>query len=88
MTRETKAIILCVLLKRLIILLHLSTQEILNYRVTPNHWLVTQGKNTRLHALERNAAAIRQLSNGTNGDDLYILIAAVVITIQTVISPL
>ena len=24
------------------------------------------------HALERHAAAVRQLSNGTNGDDLYI----------------
>ena len=24
------------------------------------------------HALERYAAAVRQLSNGTNGDDLYI----------------
>ena len=26
----------------------------------------------RYHALERHAAAVRQLSNGTNGDDLYI----------------
>ena len=38
--------------------------------VTPNHWLVTQRMNMRQHALERHAAAVRQLSNGTNGDDL------------------
>ena len=41
--------------------------------VTPNHWLVTQRMNMRKHALERHAAAVRQLSNGTNGDDLYII---------------
>ena len=55
--------------------------------VTPNHWLVTQRMNMRLHALERHAAAVRQLSNGTNGDDLYICIATVGNTIQTVNSP-
>ena len=43
--------------------------------------------NMRLHALERHAAAVRQLSNGTNGDDLYIRIATVGNTIQTVNSP-
>ena len=31
-----------------------------------------------------DAAAVRQLSNGTNGDDLYICIATVGNTIQTV----
>ena len=36
------------------------------------------------HALERHAAAVRQLSNGTNGDDLYIRIETVGNTIQTV----
>ena len=40
------------------------------------------------HALERHAAAVRQLSNGTNGDDLYIRIATVGNTIQTVNSPM
>ena len=56
------------------------------------------------HALERHAAAVRQLSNGTNGDDLYIssaqlsngtngddlyiCIAMVGNTIQTVNSPM
>ena len=40
------------------------------------------------HALERHAAAVRQLSNGTNGDDLYICIATVENTIQTVNSPI
>ena len=40
------------------------------------------------HALERHAAAVRQLSNGTNGDDLYICIATVGNTIQTVNSPM
>ena len=44
--------------------------------------------NMRQHALERNAAAVRQLSNGTNGDDLYIRIATVGNTIQTVNSPM
>ena len=39
-------------------------------------------------ALERHAAAVRQLSNATNGDDLYIRIATVGNTIQTVNSPL
>ena len=39
-------------------------------------------------ALERHAAAVRELSNGTNGDDLYISIAAVGNTIQTVNSPI
>ena len=56
--------------------------------VTPNHWLVTQRMNMRYHALERHAAAVRQLSNGTNGDDLYICIATVGNTIQTVNSPM
>ena len=42
----------------------------------------------RLHALERHAAAVRQLSNGTNGDDLYKRIAMVGNTIQTVNSPM
>ena len=40
------------------------------------------------HALERHAAAVRQLSNATNGDDLYIRIATVGNTIQTVNSPM
>ena len=40
------------------------------------------------HALERHAAAVRQLSNGTKGDDLYIRIATVGNTIQTVNSPM
>ena len=40
------------------------------------------------HALERHAAAVRQLSNGTNSDDLYIHIAMVWNTIQTVNSPM
>ena len=40
------------------------------------------------NALERHAAAVRQLSNGTNGDDLYIRIATVGNTIQTVNSPI
>ena len=40
------------------------------------------------HALERHAAAVRQLSNGTNSDDLYIRIATVGNTIQTVTSPM
>ena len=44
--------------------------------------------NMRQHALERHAAAVRQLSNGTNGDDLYIHIATVCNTIQTVNSPM
>ena len=44
--------------------------------------------NMRQHALERHAAAVRQLSNGTNGDDLYIHIATVGKTIQTVNSPM
>ena len=44
--------------------------------------------NMRWHALERHAAAVRQLSNGTNGDDLYIRIATVGKTIQTVNSPM
>ena len=43
------------------------------------------------HALtctrETYAAAVRQLSNGTNGDDLYIHIATVGSTIQTVNFP-
>ena len=56
--------------------------------VTPNHWLVTQRMNMPKHALERHAAAVRQLSNGTNGDDLYIHIATVGNTIQTVNSPM
>ena len=38
----------------------------------------------RQHALKRHAAAVRQLSNGTNGNDLYIRIATVGNTIQTV----
>ena len=40
------------------------------------------------HALKRHAAAVRQLSNGTNGDDLYTCIATVGNTIQTVNSPM
>ena len=36
----------------------------------------------------RHAAAVRQLSNGTNGDDLYIRIATVRNTIQIVNSPM
>ena len=42
----------------------------------------------REHALERHAAAVKQLSNGTNFDDLYIHIATVGNTIQTVNSPM
>ena len=42
----------------------------------------------RYPALERHAAAVRQLSNGTNGNDLYIHIATVGNTIQTVNSPM
>ena len=49
---------------------------------------MTQRMNMCLHALERHAAAVRQLSNGTNGDDLYIRIATVRNTIQTVNSPM
>ena len=44
--------------------------------------------NMLYHALERHAAAVRQLSNGTNGDDLYICITTVGNTIQTVNSPM
>ena len=40
--------------------------------------------NMRQHALERHAATVRQLSNGTNGDELYIHIATVGNTIQTI----
>ena len=40
-----------------------------------------------LHALESHAAAVRQLSNGTNGDDLCIRIVTLGNTIQTVNSP-
>ena len=40
------------------------------------------------NALERHPAAVRQLSNGTNGDDLYMRIATVGNTIQTVNSPM
>ena len=42
----------------------------------------------REDALRRHAAAVRQLSNGTNDDDLYIHIATVGNTIQTVNSPM
>ena len=41
-----------------------------------------------MQALERHAAAVRQLSNGANGDDLYIRIETVGNTIQTVNSPM
>ena len=44
--------------------------------------------NMRKHALERHAAVVIQLSNGNNGDDLYIRIATVGNTIQTVKSPM
>ena len=37
-----------------------------------NHWLVTERMNMRQHALGRHAAAVKQLSNGTNADDPYI----------------
>ena len=40
------------------------------------------------YALERHAAAVRQLSNGTNADDLYIRIETVGNTILTVNSPM
>ena len=40
--------------------------------------------NMRKHALERHAAAVGQLSYGTNGDDLCIRIATAGNTIQTV----
>ena len=49
---------------------------------------MTQRMNMRKHALEKHAAAVRQLSNGTNGDDLYIHIATVGNTIQTINSPM
>ena len=39
-------------------------------------------------ALGRHGAAVRQLSNGTNGDYVYIRIATVGNTIQTVNSPM
>ena len=42
----------------------------------------------REHALERHAAAVRQLSNGTSGGDLCIRIATAGNTIQTVNSPM
>ena len=38
--------------------------------------------------IERHAAAVRQLSNATNDDDLYIRIATVGNTIQTINSPI
>ena len=56
--------------------------------VTPNHWLVTQRMNMRYHALERHAVAVRQLSNGRNGDDLFIRIATIWNTVQSVNSPI
>ena len=40
------------------------------------------------HSFFHTATAVRQLSNGTNGDDLYIRIATVGNTIQTVNSPM
>ena len=40
------------------------------------------------HALERHAAAVRQLSNGTNGDDICIRIATVGNTIEIINSPI
>ena len=43
--------------------------------------------NMHLHALERHAATFRQLSNRTNGDNLYIHIAMVENTFQTVNTP-
>ena len=46
-----------------------------------NHWHVSQ------HTLEKDAAAVRQLSNETYGDDLYIRIATVGNTIQTLLLP-
>ena len=50
---------------------------------------MTQRMNMRSHALERHAAAVRQLSNGTNGNDLYnIRTATVGNTIQTVNYPM
>ena len=59
-----------------VLLRHLKVKILLGYigtqLVMPNHWLVTQRMNMLYHALERYAAAVRQLSNGTNGDDLYI----------------
>ena len=53
-----------------------------------NMRLVTLRMNMSEHALERHAAAVRQLSNGTNDDDLYINIATVGNVIQTVNSPM
>ena len=44
--------------------------------------------NMRLHALERHAAAVRQLSNETNGDDLYILIATAEGTLFRQLTPM
>ena len=38
--------------------------------------------------LERHAAAVRQMSSGTNGDHTYMRIATVGNTIQTVSSPI
>ena len=48
---------------------------------------MTQRMNMRLQALERHAAAVTQLPDLTNGDDLYNRIATVGNTIQTVNSP-
>ena len=44
--------------------------------------------NTAQLWLERHASAVRQLFQGTNGDDQYIHIATVGNTIQTVNSPM
>ena len=52
----------------------LKTFRLHTQLVTPNHWFVTQRMNMRQHALERRADEVRQLSNGTNGNDLYIYI--------------
>ena len=48
--------------------------------VTHNHWLVTQRINMRKHALERHSAAVRQLSNGTNGVNSPIWIWVLLLT--------
>ena len=52
--------------------------------LTLNNWLMAQRRNMRLYSQETHAAAVTQLSNGTNGDDLHIRIAAAGNTILTV----
>ena len=53
-----------------------------NFIIIHRYLAVSQAKSLACdtaneHALERHAAAVRQLFNGNNGDDLYIRIATV-----------